>query len=217
MKKISILLLVLVALLPVTQLEATTRALKAPSTVLVYGDSLSAAYNIKREEGWVSLLQDFVNRQEISLKMVNASISGETSSGGLDRFEGQLKLTSPDIVILELGGNDGLRGFDLQTTRDNLLKMIQMSHATGAKVILAGIQLPPNMGRTYTRKFKQIYDDLGKLDNVVLIPFILEGVATIDDLMQRDGIHPNAKGQPIIMQTVWQYLGPLVSSTQPLD
>ncbi|TQV75596.1 arylesterase [Aliikangiella marina] len=210
MKKTSLFILFFLILLPETLLAKDTNTANTPKTVLVYGDSLSAAYNIKIEEGWVSLLQDFVDNQNLPVKMVNASISGETSSGGLERFAGQLKQTPADIVILELGGNDGLRGFDLQTTRDNLTQMINMSHAIGAKVVLAGIQLPPNMGRTYTRKFKQIYDDLGQLDDVILIPFILEGVATIDELMQRDGIHPNAKGQPVIMNNVWQYLSPLI-------
>jgi len=192
---------------------AVADSLKSASdgkTVLVFGDSLSAAYNIKREQGWVSLLQDFVDQRNLSVKIVNASISGETSSGGLERFGDQLTRTAPDIVILELGGNDGLRGFDLDTTRANLKTMIELSHQQGAKVLLAGIQMPPNLGRTYTKRFAEIYQQLGELENVYLIPFILEGVAAQSNLMQADGIHPNAKGQPVIMQNVWQYLAPLI-------
>lgn len=180
-------------------------------SVLVFGDSLSAAYNIKREQGWVSLLQDFLNKQNLSIEVVNASISGETTSGGVERLEKQLKRVKPAIVILELGGNDGLRGFNLVTTRNNLAEMIKLSHQYNAHVLLAGIQIPPNLGRTYTRRFTQIYRDLGSQEGVSLIPFILDGVATVDKLMQADGIHPNAKGQPVIMQTVWRYLSPLVT------
>lgn len=199
----------------------TSFALAAPSnlyaserhseqSILVFGDSLSAAYNITREQGWVSLLQDFLDKQNLPIEVVNASISGETTGGGVERLAKQLNRVKPSVVILELGGNDGLRGFDLATTRKNLSQMIELSHTSGAHVLLAGIQIPPNLGRTYTHRFTQIYRDLGSREGVSLIPFILEGVATIDDLMQGDGIHPNAKGQPIIMQTVWHYLSPLL-------
>lgn len=179
-------------------------------TILVFGDSLSAAYNIKREEGWVSLLQDFVTTQNKQVKIVNASISGETTSGGLERLTAQLESTQPQIIIIELGGNDGLRGFDLATTRSNLAQMINISLNRNIKVILTEIQLPPNFGRTYTKRFSQIYTDLSQQNSVTLIPQFLDKVGTDKSLMLPDGIHPNAKGQPILMQTVWKYLSPLI-------
>lgn len=184
---------------------------KTQQTILVFGDSLSAAYNIPTEKGWVSLLQDFFNQKNMPIKVVNASISGETTGGGLTRLEKQLQLHQPDIVILELGGNDGLRGLDLVRTRDNLTKMVEMSRQHSSKVLLAGIRIPPNYGKTYTQRFTAIYYDLAKLQGVALIPFILEQVATRDEFMQGDGIHPNEKGQPLIVETVKEYLSPLLT------
>ncbi len=184
---------------------------KPQQTILVFGDSLSAAYNIPTEKGWVSLLQDFFNQKNMPIKVINASISGETTGGGLLRLEKQLQLHQPNIVILELGGNDGLRGLDLVTTRDNLTQMVEMSRQHSSKVLLAGIRIPPNYGRTYTQRFTAIYDDLAKLQDVALIPFILEQVATKDEFMQGDGIHPNEKAQPLIVETVREYLSPLLT------
>ena len=210
-KQLYLLLLLTANIFTITaNATAPAEASNAAKTILVFGDSLSAAYNIKREQGWVSLLQDFVDQQKLNIKVVNASISGETTSGGLERFASQLERSQPEVVILELGGNDGLRGFDLNTTRDNLTQMVTLSHKNGAKVLLAGIHLPPNMGRTYTRRFAEIYQQLASDQRVSLIPFILQDVATHNTLMQRDGIHPNAKGQPIIMRNVWQHLSPLI-------
>jgi len=180
--------------------------------VLVFGDSLSAAYNIPTDKGWVHLLQQSLNEKKINSLVSNASISGETSSGGLVRFQSQIDKSKPGIVILELGANDGLRGANLQTTQSNLVAMINMSHEIGADVILAGILIPPNYGRTYTRKFSQIYSDLALLEKVSLIPFILEGVATHQDLMLDDGLHPNEEGQKIIVQTVLKHLLPVIES-----
>ncbi|MBV1909900.1 MAG: arylesterase [Kangiellaceae bacterium] len=179
-------------------------------SVLVFGDSLSASYNIATENGWVTLLEQKLRSSDKSVKFVNASISGETSSGGLVRFEQQVNKTKPTVVILELGANDGLRGFNLTTTRNNLTQMIEISEAQGAKVLLAGIHIPPNYGRTYTRKFDQIFTDLAKREQVSLIPFILEGVATLPALMQNDGLHPNEKGQLVIVDTVHKYLLPML-------
>ena len=180
--------------------------------ILVFGDSLSAAYNIPTEKGWVHLLQQSLNEDKIGSQVSNASISGETSSGGLVRFQSQIDKSKPDIVILELGANDGLRGANLQTTQSNLVAMIGMSHQVGADVILAGIHIPPNYGRTYTRKFSQIYSELALMDKVSLIPFILEGVATHQDLMLDDGLHPNEEGQKIIVKTVLKHLLPVIES-----
>jgi len=188
-------------------------AFASNSKILVFGDSLSAAYNIPTEKGWVTLLQNKLVEQKFTTSITNASISGETSSGGLVRFQSQLDKTMPDIVILELGANDGLRGYDLSTTHQNLLKMVNMSHQKGAKVLLAGVHMPPNYGRTYTQKFDRIFTELAKMEKVKLIPFILEGVATNQDLMLRDGLHPNEKGQQVIVETVSDYLMPML---QPL-
>jgi len=178
--------------------------------ILVFGDSLSAAYNINPETSWVTLLENQLNSQNWKTQWVNASISGETTSGGLARFSSQIAKTKPDIVILELGANDGLRGSSLQTMRDNLKSMIATSQQQGALVLLAGMHIPPNYGRTYTQKFDQIYQDLSLIDQVTLIPFLLEGVATKAELIQNDGLHPNEKGQPVIALTVEKYLLPLL-------
>ncbi|MGX5201492.1 arylesterase [Aliikangiella sp. IMCC44632] len=178
--------------------------------ILVFGDSLSAAYNMPQDKGWPKLLQDLIKNKQLNIKIINASISGETTEGGLARLPKQLKQHQPNIVLIELGGNDGLRGFDLSQTRQNIAKMVELSQAHGAKVLLAGIQLPPNFGRTYTTKFYDIYQQIKETYQVSLIPFILEGVATNRELMQADGIHPNELGQPIIMQTVWQHLQPIL-------
>lgn len=182
----------------------------AEKTVLVFGDSLSAAYNLPTEKGWVTLLEQKLNHQGSQVRIVNGSISGETSSGGLVRFPSQLEQAKPDVVVLELGANDGLRGFDLTTTRNNLTQMINLSHDSGAKVLLAGIHIPPNYGRTYTRKFDLIFQDLAAKDNVELIPFILEGVATVPGMMLDDGLHPNEKGQKVMVNTVHKYLSPML-------
>ncbi len=188
----------------------STAAQAADKTVLVFGDSLSAAYNLPTEKGWVKLLEQKFQQQKWPVSLINGSISGETSSGGLVRFPAQLEQAKPDVVILELGANDGLRGFDLATTRRNLTEMIQMSHDIGAKVLLAGIHIPPNYGRTYTRKFDQIYQDLAAKDKVELIPFILEGVATVPGMMLDDGLHPNENGQKVMVETVYRYLAPML-------
>lgn len=183
---------------------------KNSPSILVFGDSLSAAYNIKHDEGWVSLLQNFLSKQKIQAKITNASISGETTGGGLERINQQLNISQANIVILELGANDGLRGYDLELAHSNLKKMISISQQHGAKVILAGMRIPPNFGRTYTKKFNRIFEILGNQDDVILIPFFLDNVASIDALMQPDKLHPNSHAQPVIMQTVWKYLSPLL-------
>jgi acyl-CoA thioesterase-1 len=195
---------------------ASHQTFAAAKKILVFGDSLSASYNIPTDKGWVNLLkQELQNKQADSgiadISIANASISGETSAGGLTRFQSQIKKTQPDIVILELGANDGLRGYDLTTTRQNLLAMIKMSQQINASVLLAGIHMPPNYGRTYTRNFDQIFTDLAKMDNVSLIPFILEGVATNPELMQNDGLHPNEEGQKVIVTTVLNHLLPYLA------
>lgn len=183
---------------------------QAKTTILVYGDSLSAAYNIQPEDGWVAHLESRLVDIGYDVEFVNASISGETTSGGMVRFAKQIEKTNPQIVILELGANDGLRGSSLATMKENLSKMIKLSQNNNSRVLLAGMHIPPNYGRTYTQKFDQIFIDLANMDKVTLIPFLLEDVATKPELIQADGLHPNKKAQPIISKTVESYLVPLL-------
>ncbi len=202
----------------ITILFLASFSVNAKSTsILVFGDSLSAAYNIPSDQGWVTLLEQQLNRPLSSNKtelnkvtLVNASISGETTSGGLVRFQTQIQKTKPSIVILELGANDGLRGTNLTIIKKNLKAMINISQKMNAKVVLAGIKIPPNYGRTYRKDFEQIFIELAELNNVILIPFLLENVALNAALMQSDGLHPNQQGQKIIASTVSKYLLPLL-------
>lgn len=192
--------------LPVTTVvmaDETAPVSKQPATVLVWGDSLSAAYGIPVEKGWVSLLQTKLGD---NYKVVNGSISGETTAGGLTRLPDALKQYQPAYVLVELGANDGLRGIDLPTMRRNLEQMITLAQAANAKVILLGIQLPPNYGTTFTEKFAATYAELAKQYETPLLPFLLDGVADNWDLMQADGLHPTAEAQPHILANVWQVL-----------
>lgn len=180
-----------------------------PPTVLVMGDSLSAGYGIKVEEGWVNLLQQELAKKN-QAKIVNASVSGETSSGGLTRLPALLAQHKPHIVIIELGGNDGLRGQPIKIMQENLQTMINLSQTSGAKVILAGMQIPTNYGPRYTKQFKETYSALAEKNKLPLIPFLLEGVATHNELIQNDGIHPTAAAQPIIVKNVLPILLPMI-------
>jgi acyl-CoA thioesterase-1 len=177
-------------------------AKEKPTTLLVWGDSLSAAYNMPIEKGWVALLQ----AESKQLKIINGSISGETTQGGLTRLAAVLKQHSPDKVMLELGANDGLRGLPIKIMRHNLAKMIELIQASGAKVILAGMKIPPNYGFKYTKLFEQSYLDLAKKYQLTLIPFFLAGVADKFELMQADGLHPTAEAQHIILSHVKPFL-----------
>lgn len=172
-------------------------------TVLVWGDSLSAAYGIPVDKGWVNLLQEKLSDD---YRVVNGSISGETSAGGLTRLPEALKTHQPAYLLLELGANDGLRGIDLPTMRSNLEAMLKLAQAANAKVILLGIQLPPNYGSTFTEKFAAIYTDLATQYDAPLVPFLLDGVADNWDLMQADGLHPTAEAQPKVLENVWKVL-----------
>ena len=176
---------------------------KKPTTLLVWGDSLSAAYGIPVEKGWVALLQTQLGKD---YNIVNGSISGETSSGGLTRLPDALKANQPAYVLLELGANDGLRGIALDTMRSNLEQMIKLTQAANAKVVLIGIKLPPNYGVTFTDKFEATYSDLAKQYNLPLVPFLLEGVADNWDFMQADGLHPTVEAQPKVLENVWKVL-----------
>ena len=174
--------------------------------ILVLGDSLSAAYGIPREKGWASLLQQKLANGNV----VNASISGETTDGGLARLSPLLQKHNPTLVIIELGANDGLRGFQIQRTRDNLAQIISLCQKVNAKVLLVGIKIPPNYGLKYTSDFYETYKLASNQFNVPLVPFLLEGVATDPGLMQDDGLHPRAEAQPKILNTVWKYLQPML-------
>jgi len=180
-------------------------------TVLVMGDSLSAGYGIQLEQSWVTLLQQELVKSTQS-KVINASVSGETSGGGLARLPALLSKHKPDVVIIELGGNDGLRGQPINIMQDNLQAMITASQTVGADVLLAGMQIPPNYGPRYTKQFKETYVKLAEKNNISLVPFLLENVAAQSNLIQRDGIHPTAEAQPIILKNVLPVLVPLLKN-----
>ena len=178
--------------------------------IVIIGDSLSAAYGIPRETGWVALLSQRLQTIAPAYQTVNLSVSGETTQGGVQRLPAALQRYQPSIVIIELGANDGLRGFDLDTTRKNLHQMIQSAQQTGAKVLLLGMRLPMNYGPVYRARFQQIYTDLAMPESVALVDFLLAGVAQNPDKMQTDGIHPNEAAQPCLLQNVWPKLQPLL-------
>jgi acyl-CoA thioesterase-1 len=179
-------------------------------TIVVLGDSLSAGYGIKVQEGWVSLLAQRLASEGYGYKVVNASVSGETTQGGVSRLPRQLTLHKPDIVIIELGGNDGLRGLPLATSRENLNRTIAISKAANARVLLVGMLIPPNYGQRYSQEFRDMFTSLAKQNSVALVPFLLDEVALKSDLMQDDGIHPNANGQPRMLENLWPRLKPLL-------
>ena len=183
-------------------------ASNAQSTILVFGDSLSAGYGIPREAAWPSLLQAELQRTHPHYKVINASVSGETTSGGLRRFPSALKEHQPSIVIIELGANDGLRGTRLDVTESSLKTLIKQAQAVHAKVLLLGMQLPPNYGGDYTKRFKDLFPKLAKRQGVALVPFMLDGIP--DTQFQADNLHPLAEAQPTILQTVMKYLSPML-------
>ena len=183
---------------------------KQPYTLLVFGDSLSAAYGIEESAGWVSLLETKLAEKQYPYQIVNASVSGETSTGGLARLPAALETHQPNIVILELGGNDGLRGLPLISLRQNLISMIELSRKAGAEVLLAGIQIPPNYGPRYTIPFFQMYGEIAEEQVLPLVPFLIDGIPQQPDLMQNDGIHPKAEAQWMIVENVWPYLEPML-------
>jgi acyl-CoA thioesterase I len=179
-------------------------------TLLVYGDSISAAYGMNEEQGWVSLLADRLAIDHPHYKVINASVSGETTGGGVTRLPKTLEIHQPDILVLELGGNDGLRGYPISKIRENLHIMILQAQATGARVLLIGMVLPPNYGRRYTLAFEEIFSSLAQEHSVPLVPFLLDGISTGRELVQRDGIHPTVEAQPKLLEDVWPYLVPIL-------
>ena len=178
--------------------------------ILVFGDSLSAGYGIHVEQGWVSLLARKISQLGYGFKVINASVSGETTAGGLGRLPHALDVQQPRILILELGANDGLRSLPLQGTHDNLDKMIALAHSRGITVLLLAVRMPPNYGERYTSGFQNMYSDLAQAHKLVLVPFLLDPVALDPALMQSDGLHPNERGQPLLLDNVWPKLEPLL-------
>jgi len=207
-----ILTLLLIGWLAVVWSMATVAAKDPNKTLLVIGDSLSAGLGVEPENAWVSLLDTRLNNQGYKYNVVNASITGDTTGGGLRRLARSLKVHQPSLIIIELGGNDGLRGLPIPMIRKNLAEMIKLSRKNDARVILAGMKIPPNYGETYTTAFSNIYPELAKDLDVALIEFFMKGVALNPDFMQRDGIHPNDEGQPQLLDNVWQILLPLLQS-----
>ena len=185
-------------------------AYSASKTLLVLGDSISAEYGLPRGEGWVARLQQRCEQQKMAITVINASISGETTSGGKTRLPALLAQHHPDIVLIELGGNDGLRGLALSDTTANFRNMISAAQQSKAQVILVGMRLPPNFGRTYTEQFFAQYAGLASQYQTALVPFLLDGVAEKPELFQADRIHPNTTAQNLLLDNVWPHLQPLL-------
>ncbi len=200
-----------VALLAAMLLTGSAAGAK-PSAILVFGDSLSAEYGLPRGTGWVQLLSGRLAKEAGQYSVVNASISGETTSGGRTRLPQLLQRHRPSIVVLQLGANDGLRGLSLASMRDNLAAMIEASREAGARVLLVGMRIPPNYGRAYAERFAGVYAQLASDQKVALVPFLLDGFADDLEFFQADRIHPNERAQPRMLDTVWPQLAPLLRS-----
>ncbi|MDG2162148.1 MAG: arylesterase [Gammaproteobacteria bacterium] len=202
-------------------LAAATFAEDSPSAgssplpkILIFGDSLSAAYGIGEDEGWVTLLAERLAQEDSELEVVNGSVSGETTTGGRARLPSLLERYNPAFVLIELGGNDGLRGLPLSLMRENLTDMIQLSQSSGATVMIAGMQIPPNYGPRYTEPFFAQYAELAEEFDLYLIPFLIDGIPQQPELMQADGIHPKAEAQSMILDNFWPVL---LEALQPSD
>jgi acyl-CoA thioesterase-1 len=185
-------------------------AATAAGTILVYGDSLSAAYGIGQKEGWVTLLEERLKQRRLDYSVVNASISGETTSGGLARIDAALTRLQPDVVILALGANDGLRGLPVAEVKANLARIVAAAQARKARVLLVGMRMPPNYGAKYNQSFQQAFAEVAKERRTAFVPFLLDGMADRRELFLSDQIHPSAQAQPIILDTVWKGLEPLL-------
>ena len=199
----ALLLLVAQAILP-----AWTHA--APGKILVFGDSLSAAYGIGQKEGWVALLEARLRERKSEYSVVNASISGETTAGGASRIASVLAEHKPRVVVLELGANDGLRGLPIAQMRANLTAIIKAARGAGARVLVVGMRMPPNYGPQYTREFQETFGALAREHKAALVPFLFEGFAGERDAFQPDGLHPVAASQPRMLENVWAVLGPMI-------
>ena len=181
-------------------------------TILIYGDSLSAAYGIPAQRGWVALLGERLQRERPDYSVVNASISGETTSGGLSRISKALAQYKPAVLVLELGANDGLRGLPVAQMKSNLAAMIRQAQKAGARVLLVGMRIPPNYGPDYTRDFEAAFTELAKRHRTALAPFLFEGMGEDLGKFQPDRIHPTAEAQPLLLENVWKALRPLLKS-----
>lgn len=188
----------------------TAPAVASDSVILVLGDSLSAAHGMDEQQGWVHLLQERLDKNGYPHTVVNASVSGDTTRDALSRLDSTIARHRPDIAIVELGGNDGLRAFTIDTIESNLSVILETLRENGAKIVLAGMRMPPNYGPAYTQAFEALYPGLADEFQAALIPFFMEEVATDRDLMQEDGIHPNAAAQPLLLDKVWPVLEPLL-------
>jgi len=196
----------------ILMLSAATNAYSASKTVLVVGDSLSAEYGITRGAGWVALLDQRLKDQKLTASVINASVSGETTSGGRTRLPGLLSKHKPNVVIIELGANDGLRGLPVAAAEANLRAMVDASRKAGAQVLLVGMRMPPNYGRDYADKFFAMFGALSKDEKVPLAPFMLDGVAQKPQLFQPDHLHPLAEAHPIILGNIWPHLQPILKT-----
>ena len=187
-----------------------TQGLVQAGTILVWGDSLSAGYQMRSEQAWPVLLQERLNETGHEHTVINASVSGETTDGGLTRLPVALEQHQPDIFILELGGNDGLRGLPPTVMSDNLNAMITAAHEAGSRVLLIGLDMPPNYGAVYNRRFRAAFDDLAEQHNLPYVPMLLDGFADQPEYFFEDGIHPTVEAQPLILDTVWEKLEPML-------
>jgi acyl-CoA thioesterase-1 len=211
MSRLIVILLALCAALAVPLSRADGEA--AP-VILVFGDSLSAGYGVPPGQGWVDLLAKKIEHAGYDFNVVNASVSGETTEGGLARLPRALALHRPRVLILELGANDGLRGLPVADAQDNLDHMIILAQSHGARVLLVGMLMPPNYGERYTSAFHAAFSDLAQSHHLALVPFLMAGVALHPELIQADGLHPNERGQPLLLDNVWPVLQPMLGSTR---
>jgi acyl-CoA thioesterase I len=193
---------------------ALQNAVASDHTILVFGDSLSAAHGLRPEQGWAALLSARLKAQGYGYQVINASMSGETTTGGLARLPRELRLTRPGILVLELGANDALQGLPLALAQQRLAEMIRLAESAGARVLLAGLLIPPNYGPRYSQQFAGMYSSLARQFHTALVPFLLKGVALDPHLMQEDGLHPNARGEPLVLDNVWPYLEPMLKKSR---
>jgi acyl-CoA thioesterase-1 len=206
--KRSFVLALLMAIAPAWSYGNTAR--NDSPTILVLGDSVSAGYGLASNEGWVALLQSRLKAQGYGYRVINASVSGETTTGGLARLPRALSVHRPQIVIVELGGNDGLRALPLEASRQNLERIIETAQSSGAQVLLLGMKIPPNYGPRYSQGFEKLFSNLARRYRLPFEPFFLEKIALAPGMMQADGLHPTAKAQPVMLDTVWPVLKPML-------
>lgn len=198
-------------------MQASASTPGEPKTILVIGDSLSAEYGLPRDSGWVQILAKRLHAEQAGYQMQNASISGDTTSGGLARLPDALAHYSPKIVIIELGSNDALRGLDLAMSEENLSKMVELSKDAKTQVLLVGMQIPPNYGRRYAEQFRDLFGKVAERHGISLVPFLLEGVATDKAMFLDDGIHPNERAQNRLAENVWRHLAPMLDDARQAE